>query len=99
MKSMKKAFGTARHQFAEDPVDTFRRHVWVSPFYEDGLEELAEMIGTDKMMMGSDFPHAEGIAEPTSWVKDIAHFSTDDQRWIMRDAAIGLSVRRPASAA
>jgi predicted TIM-barrel fold metal-dependent hydrolase len=96
MKSMKKAFGTARHAFSEDPVETFRRHIWVSPFYEDGLEELAEMIGPQHMMMGSDFPHAEGIAEPTNWINDISSFSAEDQRWIMREAALVLSRRHPA---
>ena len=39
---LKKASRCAARMWPEDPRETFRRHVWVSPFYEDDLAELRE---------------------------------------------------------
>nr|NIR41835.1 amidohydrolase [Actinomycetota bacterium]NIS36926.1 amidohydrolase [Actinomycetota bacterium]NIT95641.1 amidohydrolase [Actinomycetota bacterium]NIU19331.1 amidohydrolase [Actinomycetota bacterium]NIU71405.1 amidohydrolase [Actinomycetota bacterium] len=39
---------------------------------------------------GSDFPHAEGLPEPTDYVKDIAGFSPAEVRQVMRENIIGL---------
>jgi hypothetical protein len=36
-------------------------------------------------LAGSDFPHAEGLAEPTDFVKSLTGFNEDDQRMIMHD--------------
>ena len=55
--------------FNEDPRDVFKRNVWVSPFYENNLDQLGELIGADHMLMGSDWPHTEGLVEPLSFVK------------------------------
>jgi hypothetical protein len=49
--------------------------------------------------MGSDFPHAEGISEPIDYVHQLAGFSREDVRRIMRDNALALAERRPASRA
>ena len=59
------------HLFSEDPRETFRKHVWVAPFYENDLSELAELIGVDHILFGSDWPHAEGLADPLSFVEDL----------------------------
>ena len=56
------------HAFADDPVEQFKTHVWISPFHEDNLGLLIETIGADHVLFGSDFPHPEGLAEPTSYV-------------------------------
>jgi hypothetical protein len=50
------------------------------------------------MLMGSDFPHAEGLAEPSSYIKDLENFgfTPEDSRLVMRDNGVGLSQRRPA---
>jgi predicted TIM-barrel fold metal-dependent hydrolase len=56
------------HAFEEDPVQQFKTHVWISPFHEDDLGLLIETIGTDHVLFGSDYPHPEGLAEPTSYV-------------------------------
>ena len=69
--------------FAEHPMDTFRRHVWVSPFYEDDLPGLAALIGVDHMLFGSDWPHAEGLVEPLDYLDDLDGFSQDDVDKIM----------------
>ena len=51
----------------------------MSPFYEDKLDELRTLLGTDRILMGSDYPHAEGLADPSSYIKDLRNFDfTDD---------------------
>ena len=66
--------------YPEDPRETFKRHVWVSPFYEDELDRLRDLIGADHILMGSDYPHAEGLAEPASYIKDLRNFAYSDER-------------------
>ena len=61
-----------------------REHVWVSPYYEDDLVELRDELGATQMIFGSDYPHAEGLADPKSFVNDLAGFSDDEIR--ARDA-------------
>ena len=68
---------------------TFRRHVWVAPYYEDDIRGLADAIGADHVLFGSDWPHAEGLAEPTAFVDDLHGFTDDEIRLIMRDNALG----------
>ena len=76
------------------PVETFRRHVWVAPYYEDDIRELVDIIGPDHVLFGSDYPHAEGLAEPTNFIDDLKGFTEHEVRLIMRENALALS--RPA---
>jgi predicted TIM-barrel fold metal-dependent hydrolase len=95
---MKKSFGQTPNAYPEDPRDTFRRHVSVSPYYEEDLAALRDLLGADRLLMGSDWPHAEGLAEPVSFVKDLDNngFSAEDARLVMRDNGVALAQRRPA---
>jgi predicted TIM-barrel fold metal-dependent hydrolase len=54
--------------FEEDPIEAFKRNVYVSPFHEDDLGELIGAIGADHVLFGSDYPHPEGLAEPCSYL-------------------------------
>jgi predicted TIM-barrel fold metal-dependent hydrolase len=57
---MKKSYAMAPNAFpGGDPVEQLRGHVWVSPYYEDDLLAV-------RIIFGSDYPHAEGLAEPAS---------------------------------
>ena len=71
-----------------------RDHVWVSPYYEDDLAELRDELGADRMIFGSDYPHAEGLADPLAFVDDLPGFSDDEIRLVMRENALELSVPR-----
>ncbi len=93
LSRFKKAYGQMPFAFAQDPVEAFRRHVWVSPYYEDDLAGLRDRIGADHVLFGSDFPHGEGLAEPTEFVNDLEGFSPDDTRLVMREN--GMSLVRP----
>jgi predicted TIM-barrel fold metal-dependent hydrolase len=73
--------------FPNDPVDELREHVWVAPYYEEDVPALAERIGVDRILFGSDWPHGEGLENPTSYVKDLAGLDDRDIRKIMRDNA------------
>lgn len=70
-------------EFAEHPRGTFLRSVWVNPFWEDDIDALIDLIGVERVCFGSDYPHAEGLAEPLSWVSEITHRGPDEQRRIM----------------
>jgi predicted TIM-barrel fold metal-dependent hydrolase len=83
-------YGKMPQAFGRHPVEAFQEHVWVSPYYEDDIVEIAARIGTDHLLFGSDWPHAEGLAEPTMFVTDIPSFSDSEVRAIMRDNALAL---------
>jgi predicted TIM-barrel fold metal-dependent hydrolase len=71
LKKLKNPYGQMPSSFASDPVETFRAHVWVAPFYEDDLGALKDDIGLDHLLFGSDWPHAEGLAQPKAFAKDL----------------------------
>jgi len=85
IQKMKKAYGQMPMLFNTDPVKSFREHVWVSPYYEDDITELKRLIGADRILFGSDFPHAEGLAQPMAFVEDLEGLSAGDIRLIMRE--------------
>ncbi|HEY3834295.1 MAG TPA: amidohydrolase family protein [Acidimicrobiia bacterium] len=79
--------------FSEDPVETFRRNVWINPFWEDDPYEIAELMGTDRVIFGSDWPHIEGMPRPLDYVAELKDFDDADRRRILRDNAIELNQR------
>jgi len=95
LRKLQKSFGQAAGAYREDPVEAFKRHVWVSPFHEEDLRGMADLIGVERMLMGSDFPHAEGIAVPSDYVNELKGFSPREVRLVMRENALQLAERRP----
>jgi predicted TIM-barrel fold metal-dependent hydrolase len=93
LRKLKKAERMNVRAFQEPPVETFRRHVWVAPYYEEDVAALAEAIGVDKVLLGSDFPHAEGLADPLSFLEELEFLSPADVRRVMREN--GLSLVKP----
>jgi predicted TIM-barrel fold metal-dependent hydrolase len=69
--------------FPEDPVAVFKRNIWVHPFHEDDPMDVVRLIGADRVLFGSDYPHPEGLAEPTSYVDQLAELPHDDIARIM----------------
>jgi predicted TIM-barrel fold metal-dependent hydrolase len=90
LKRLKKAANQEPSWFPEDPLDVFRNHVWVSPYYEEDLDTLAGTIGVERILFGSDWPHGEGLPEPAHFTKELTSFSDGDIRKVMRDNAIDL---------
>ncbi len=55
--------------FEEHPHDIFRRNMWVSPFWEGKVNDLIDLVGEDRVLYGSDWPHPEGLEEPNGIYK------------------------------
>ncbi len=81
--------------FAEHPVETLKRHWWINPFWEDDVEEVAGLMGTDRVLFGSDWPHIEALPNPLDGVNDYKQFAPADQKKILLDNVSSLNVRRP----
>lgn len=77
------AYGQMPKEFARHPAETFRRHVWVAPFYEEPIDRLVERIGVSQVLFGSDYPHPEGLANPLDFVNELSKLDADDQQRIM----------------
>ncbi|MBA3741551.1 amidohydrolase family protein [Sporichthya sp.] len=80
--------------FSEDPVETFKRHVWINPFWEDDVTAIAEIMGPDHVIFGSDWPHMEGLAEPLDYAEELTSFDAETRRKIMRGNAEALNTPR-----
>ena len=99
VQSFRRAYGISPGDFVEDPVETFTRHVWLNPFHEDDVQLLGDMVGPENLIMGSDWPHAEGLKTPTEYARELDCFSDDQVKHIMRDVGLDLITPRPQSAA
>jgi predicted TIM-barrel fold metal-dependent hydrolase len=89
-KHLRKQANQTPSVFAEDPLDTIRRHVWVTPYLEEDLGALAELIGVERILFGSDWPHGEGVAQPLDFTKELGGFDDEATRRIMADNAAEL---------
>ena len=95
MQSFERAYGQEPRSFFEDPVETFRRHIWIAPFHEDSVLKLKNLLGAENLLLGSDWPHAEGLHDPTDFAKDLDGFTEEEVKMVMRDNCEALSIRRP----
>jgi predicted TIM-barrel fold metal-dependent hydrolase len=96
-KSLKKSYGQQPQAWGADPIETFRRHVWVAPYYENDLKTVKDHLGIDRILFGSDWPHTEGLSDPLDYIKDIERAGLSDAE---RDKIIrhnGASLVRPAA--
>lgn len=83
LKRMADMYKKMPQDFAEDPVMVVKRNIYISPFWEEDLGELAELLGEEHVLFGSDFPHPEGLANPASYVEELAGFPAETVRRIM----------------
>ena len=81
--------------FSEDPVETFRKNIWINPFWEDDVNETAALMGTDRVVFGSDWPHIEGMPQPLDYVDELEQFSDADRRKILLTNALELTTPQP----
>jgi len=83
--------------FSKNPVDQFVENCWVAPFVEDSVPRLAEHLPVERILFGSDWPHAEGLGSPRDFFKNVEEFSLEDQHKIMRENARHLTLASPSS--
>jgi predicted TIM-barrel fold metal-dependent hydrolase len=74
----------------ERPSEIFKRHFWVSPFAEEDIVGLTELIGVDRVLFGSDWPHSEGTEHPADYARYLHKLGPEDTRKIMRDNALAV---------
>jgi predicted TIM-barrel fold metal-dependent hydrolase len=84
-----------RGYYREYPGELFKRHIWINPFWEDDVNEVAEYMGVDRVIFGSDWPHIEGMPSPLDYLKDLEQFDDRETQLIMRDNARELNTPQP----
>jgi predicted TIM-barrel fold metal-dependent hydrolase len=67
----------------QDPVAAIKKSIHVSPFWEEDFSKLTALIGAERVLFGSDYPHPEGLAEPTTYIKHVEHLPLEDQKLVM----------------
>jgi predicted TIM-barrel fold metal-dependent hydrolase len=84
-RRLRVAYGKTPQLFGRDPIESMREHVWVAPFYEDDVVRACETIGEDHILLGSDWPHPEGLSEPRAAAADYRVLGPGIQRKVLRD--------------
>lgn len=69
--------------FLGDPVEEVRNRIHISPFWEEDMAALSEVVGVERVLFGSDYPHPEGLADPVSYIDAIQGMKKADQAKIM----------------
>jgi predicted TIM-barrel fold metal-dependent hydrolase len=87
----------APHYFkGNDPLEHFKTNIWINPFWEDDPYEAVELMGSDRIIFGSDWPHVEGMPQPLDYAKEVKELDDADLRKVMYSNAVELSTPRPA---
>ncbi len=77
--------------FPHHPREAFGEHVWVTPFWEDDITVIVQDVRTDRLLLGSDWPHAEGTSLPAEFVTEtLGKLPEDDVRRVARENALEL---------
>ena len=75
----------------ERPSAIFKKHIRVVPYPEDDTVALVDKLGTtDCLVMGSDWPHAEGLREPADFYTKVEGLGEDNRRSFLRDNGLAL---------
>jgi predicted TIM-barrel fold metal-dependent hydrolase len=77
LQDLEAAYTFNPHLFEEDPVEVFKRNIYVHPFHEEDPKGLVELLGADNVLFGSDYPHPEGMSDPLSFVDDLEGLPDD----------------------
>src|SRR4029453_14083701 len=90
VKRLRKLANQSPSAFHEDPLDTLRRHGWGKPCLEEDLRPPAALIGVERILFGSDWPHGEGLAQPMDFAKELSAFEEAEVSRIMRQNVVEL---------
>ena len=67
------------------PSQIFKRHFVVAPFPEENISRPMEVVGSDCLVFGSDFPHSEGLPDPVQYATQLRGLDEVTVKKIMRD--------------
>jgi predicted TIM-barrel fold metal-dependent hydrolase len=90
LRVMEKGFRSGQYgewlggRFENSPTEIFRQHVSVAPFDDDDIRLLVDLIGADRVLLGSDYPHPEGVAEPSAFLEH-AGLTEEEVRLVSRE--------------
>jgi len=93
LEKMDKMRGMAKNgywpcgQLKERPSRIFRRHCYVVAYPEDDVKSIVEKLGgSECLLMGSDYPHAEGVPAPRDFFAEaLTELPAADAVAIMHD--------------
>lgn len=71
------------NEFLGDPVAEVKNRIHISPFYEEDLGHLVDLVGVERVLFGSDYPHPEGLANPATYLDALKGLSEADKAKIM----------------
>jgi len=86
-RKLKSARRKSRGYFKEDPLETFKHHVWINPFWEDDVREILSFMGPERVIFGSDWPHIEGLPEPLNYLDELEGLDEDTIRRVVQENA------------
>ena len=64
VEKFQKVYARVPKAFDEDPMEAFKRCIYVHPFHEEDPIGLVKLIGADNVLFGSDLPDPEGMYDP-----------------------------------
>ncbi len=76
--------------FRGRPSEVLKQHLYLTPYPEDDVVSLVELMGTEHVLFGSDYPHPEGLAEPNAFVDLLDGLDSRAVRRIMADNTLEL---------
>jgi len=98
-KNLELAHRKMPNEFPTHPLDVLRRNVWISPFWEESVNGLIQLMDADRVCFGSDFPHPEGLAEPLQFLEQATDVAPEHLERIMSTNMFELlGLPRPVSA-
>jgi predicted TIM-barrel fold metal-dependent hydrolase len=58
-------------QLKQRPSTIFKENIYVVAYPEDDIKSIVDQVGSSQfLLMGSDYPHAEGVPEPADFAKE-----------------------------
>jgi predicted TIM-barrel fold metal-dependent hydrolase len=76
-------------ELPDRPSVLFKERCVIAPYPEENISRPIDVVGTDCLVFGSDFPHSEGIPDPIQYVTQLKGLDDQTVRKIMRDNLAG----------
>jgi predicted TIM-barrel fold metal-dependent hydrolase len=83
LNQFKKIYDKQPEIFVEDPLVAFKRSIIIHPFFEEDVIGIIGLVGIDNVVFGSDYPHPEGMHDPTEFYDEIDELAEEDKAKLM----------------
>lgn len=60
--------------FTEDPVESLRQNWWINPFWEDDVQQVSEIMGTDHVILEATGPILKACQTHLIMFQNSKHF-------------------------